>query len=74
MAQAVNRRPLTAEARVRTRFSLCGICGGQNAAGTGFSPNNSVFPRQFHSTDAPLLGKVKKTNHISLHLHDRFAQ
>jgi hypothetical protein len=30
MAQVVSRRPLTAEAeaRVRARFSPCGICGG----------------------------------------------
>jgi hypothetical protein len=33
MAQAVSRRPLTAEARVSPR----GICGGQNGTGTGFS-------------------------------------
>jgi hypothetical protein len=26
-----------------------------------FSPSTSVFPRQFHSTGAPLLGKTKKT-------------
>jgi hypothetical protein len=30
MAQAVSRRPLTAEA------SLCGICGGQSGTGTDF--------------------------------------
>jgi hypothetical protein len=29
MAQAVSRRPLTAEARVRARVNPCGICGGQ---------------------------------------------
>jgi hypothetical protein len=28
MAQAVSRRPLTAEARVRSRVSPCRICGG----------------------------------------------
>jgi hypothetical protein len=43
MAQAVSRRPLTAEARVRARVSICGICG-QRGTGTGFSPNISVFP------------------------------
>jgi hypothetical protein len=56
MAQAVSRRPLTAEARV----SPCGICGGQNGTGTGFSPSTSVFPCQFHSTGAPLHVKTKK--------------
>ena len=30
MAQALSRRPLTAEARVRSRVSPCGICGGQS--------------------------------------------
>jgi hypothetical protein len=36
MAQAVSRRPVTAEARVRTPVSPCGICGGQSGTGTGF--------------------------------------
>jgi hypothetical protein len=44
MAQAVSRRPLTAEARVRTRVNPYGICGGQNGTGTGFSLSSSVFP------------------------------
>jgi hypothetical protein len=39
MAQAVSRRPLTAEARVRSRVSPCEICGGQSGTGTGFSPS-----------------------------------
>jgi hypothetical protein len=60
MAQAVSRRPLTAEARVRSRVSLCGICGGQSDTGTGFSPSTSVFPSQFYSTGAPLQGNKKK--------------
>jgi hypothetical protein len=44
MAQAVSRRPLTAEAWVRFRLGPCGICGGQSGTGTGFSPSTSVFP------------------------------
>jgi hypothetical protein len=44
MAQAVRRRPLTAEARVRVRVNPCGICGGQSGTGTGFSPGSSVSP------------------------------
>jgi hypothetical protein len=38
MAQAVSFRLLTAEARVRSRVSPCGICGGQRAL-------VQVFPR-----------------------------
>jgi hypothetical protein len=63
MVQAVSRRLLTGEARVRSRVSPCGICGGQNGTGTGFSPSILVLPCQFHSTGAPLLGKTKK--HLS---------
>jgi hypothetical protein len=50
MAQAVSRRPLTAEARVRSRVSPCGICDGQSGPGTGFprvlrfSPVNFIPP------------------------------
>jgi hypothetical protein len=60
MAQAVSRRPLTAETWVRSRGSLCGICGGQIGTGAGFSASTSVFPCQFHSTAAPLQGKTEK--------------
>jgi hypothetical protein len=44
MAQAVSRRPLTAEAWVRSRVSPCRICGGQNGTGTGFPPDYFCFP------------------------------
>jgi hypothetical protein len=37
MAQAVSRRPPSAEAQVRSRVSPCGISGGQSGTGTGFS-------------------------------------
>jgi hypothetical protein len=60
MAQAVSRRPPAAEARVRSRVTPCGICGGQSDTGTGFSPSTSGFPYQFHSTGAPLLGEGQK--------------
>jgi hypothetical protein len=52
MAQAVSRRPLTADARVRPRVNPCAICGGQSGTGTDFSLSFSVFPCQYHSTVA----------------------
>jgi hypothetical protein len=64
MAQAVSRRPPTAEARGRSRVGPCGICGGQSGTGTDFSP---VFPYQFLSTGAPLQGKTKKSINNLLH-------
>ena len=59
-AQAVSRRPLTAEAQVRSQVSPCGICDGQSGDGTCFSPSTSVLPCQFYSTGAPLYGKTKQ--------------
>ena len=59
MAQAVRRRPVTAEAQVRSRVGPCGICGGQSDTGTGFSPSTSVFPCQFYSTGATLKWKSR---------------
>jgi len=53
MTRAIIRRSLTAEARVRSQFDACEICGGQSGTGLGFPPNTSVFPRQNHSTGAP---------------------
>jgi hypothetical protein len=44
MAQAVSRRPLTAEAPVRFRVSPCRNCGGQSDTGTGFFPEYFGFP------------------------------
>jgi hypothetical protein len=37
-----------------------------------FSPSTLVFPCQFLSTGAPLLGKMKKkTDHLSLYLYHK---
>jgi len=44
---------LDTEARVRSQVSLCGVFGGRSGTGTGFSPRTSVFPCQYHSTNAP---------------------
>jgi hypothetical protein len=37
----------------------------------GFSPSTSVFPCQFHSTGAPLLGKTKKLIIFITGLHNK---
>jgi hypothetical protein len=71
MAQAVSRRPLIAEAWVRSPVSPCGIYGGQSGTGTGFSLSTSVFTYQFHSTCAPLLGKTKKLIIFIKGLHNK---
>jgi hypothetical protein len=71
MALEVSRRPLKAEARVRSRFSLCGICCGESGTGIGFSPSASVFACQFHSTGAPLHGKQKKVIIFITGLHNK---
>jgi hypothetical protein len=49
MSQAVSRRPVNAEFRVRGQVSPCGMCGGQNGTETDFSPSSSVFLCQYHS-------------------------
>ena len=53
MAQAVGRRPRTAEARVRFQADPCEICGGQRAPGQVFLPELllspvSVIPAALH--------------------------
>jgi hypothetical protein len=51
-AQAVSRRRVTAEARVRSQASPGGICGGHSVNGTGFSPSTSAFSCQCIVTNA----------------------
>jgi hypothetical protein len=53
MARNVSGRRLTSEAPVRSQARTCEICGGQCGTGPSFSPSNSVFPCQDHSTNAP---------------------
>jgi hypothetical protein len=49
--QAVSRPPPEAEARVRSRVSLRGICGRQGGSGTG-------FPRVFRSSPVNFIPSV----------------
>jgi hypothetical protein len=46
MAQAASRWPPTAEARVRSRVSPRGICGGQVALGLRYSRVNFITPEK----------------------------
>ena len=43
----------TVTARFRSHISPREICGAQSVTVTGFSPSASVFPCQYHSTNAP---------------------
>jgi hypothetical protein len=67
IAQAVSRRPVTAEGRGRSRVIPCWIRGEQSGTGTCLSSSTSVFPCQFHSTGAPLHGKKLITFITGLH-------
>ena len=42
MAEAVSRRPVSLEARLRCEVSLCGVWGGQTGSGTSCSQGTSV--------------------------------
>ena len=42
-----------AEARVRSKAIPCDIFGEHSVTVTGFPPSTSVFPCQYHSTNAP---------------------
>ena len=41
------------DSRVRSQANHCQLCDGQSGTMTGFSPSTSVFPCQYHSTNAP---------------------
>ena len=70
MAKAVSRRPLTAEAQVRSRVSPCGICGRQSGTGASFFPEYFGFPLSISSHRCSITRKNETTNH----LHHRVAQ
>jgi hypothetical protein len=60
MAQAVSRRPLTTEARVRTQVKSMRDLWWTKWHWDRFFSELSVFPCQFHSSGAPLLVKIGK--------------
>jgi hypothetical protein len=59
MTDAVSRRLLTANARVRAHVSPCRIFGGHSGTTTSFSTRSSAFSCHYHSTvthcDSPCL-------------------
>jgi hypothetical protein len=69
MAQAVNRRHLTAEAQVRSRVSPSGICNGQSGQVflrvLRFSPVNFIRPVLHYSE------KRKKLTIFIIGLHNK---
>jgi hypothetical protein len=70
MAQAVSCRPVTAEARVRSRVVPCGFCGGQRGTGTGFLPEYFGFSLSISFHRCYITRENEKTNH----LYHRVAQ
>ena len=43
MAQAVSRRPVTTQVRVRSCASVCEVCDGQDSNGQVFSEQCSIL-------------------------------
>jgi hypothetical protein len=74
MAQAVSRRPPTAEAQVRSRISPCGICRVQSGIGTGFSPEFFGFPLSISFHRCSITRTRTKNNNHHHHRHHRVAQ
>ena len=70
MAQAASRRPLTVEARVRSCFSPCEICGGEWQWGRYFMGRLvgpvTIIPPMSHTQlhlHVALTNKVKRAKH-----------
>jgi hypothetical protein len=66
MAQAVSRRPLSTEARVRSQVKYVWDLWWTKWHWDWFFSDLSVFPCRFHSTGAPLIVKIGKKLFIHL--------
>ena len=53
MAQGVSCWILTSKTLLLSQTSTCTTCIGQSGTVSGFFPSTSVFPCQYHSTNAP---------------------
>jgi len=63
VAQAVKRRPLTAETWIRSQVSSpCEIYGGQSGIELVYFPCTSVFSCQHHSTNTSYSSPARRTN------------
>jgi hypothetical protein len=71
MAQAGSRRPVTAEARVRSQVSPCGIFGGQSVTGTVFFPEYFGFPLSVSFHRCSITQKNEKLITIMTGLHNK---
>jgi hypothetical protein len=60
--RAVNHWPLTADPWVQLQASPQGIHAGQSDTQRGFSPSNSVFPCQYHSTNTPHVALTRRAD------------
>jgi hypothetical protein len=74
MTQALSPRPSIAEARVRSRVSPCGICGGQSGTGTGSFSEYFGVPLSVSFHRCSSTWKMTKNNDHHLHLYHRVAQ
>jgi hypothetical protein len=48
---AISCRPVIAEALIRPKASICGVCDGRSGNGAGFCPNNWIFPCNYNSSN-----------------------